>query len=152
MQHEIDHRRQCEQNAFGAGGSRVDPQLHRSGSVQETIARRDDTFEPTNTVKSRLRARVVDLEKDHLKQKQSKINTGWLKKAKKQLIKAWGNFMIDTNTPFRAVESPYPNPFMQTIREVGDGVRAPTTYDIAEIYLPETYNEMKEYIKTLAPI
>ncbi|KAK9757180.1 hypothetical protein RND81_01G146100 [Saponaria officinalis] len=83
MQHEIDHRRQYEQNAFGAGGSRVDPQLHRSGSVQETVMRRGGTFEPTNTAKSRLRARVVDLEKDHPKQKQSKIYTGWLKKANK---------------------------------------------------------------------
>ncbi|XP_074314312.1 uncharacterized protein LOC141649523 [Silene latifolia] len=60
--------------------------------------------------------------------------------------------MIDTNIPFRAIESPYANPLMQTIRDVGEGVQAPTAYDISEIYLPETYNEMKEFIKTLEPV
>ncbi|KAK9724045.1 hypothetical protein RND81_05G044300 [Saponaria officinalis] len=47
------------------------------------------------------------------------------------------HFMIDTNMSFRAMESPYANPLVEAIHEVGKAVRAPTAYDMAEVYLPE---------------
>lgn len=40
---------------------------------------------------------------------------------------------------------------MDTIREYPQ-VRAPSAYDIAEVYLPEECKEMKQYIKSLEPI
>ncbi|KAL2921061.1 Collagen type IV alpha-3-binding protein [Bienertia sinuspersici] len=60
-----------------------------------------------------------------------KLGTGWLKKAKKELTTAFGNWMIDTNQAFRSIESPYTNPLMETIREYPN-VRAPSAYNIAE--------------------
>lgn len=77
--------------------------------------------------------------------------TALFKKAKKAVLKAWENFVIDTNLPFRAVESSFTNPLMDTIREYLQ-VRAPSAYDIAEVYLPEECKEMKQYIKSLEPI
>ncbi|XP_074306703.1 uncharacterized protein LOC141641964 [Silene latifolia] len=118
MQHETDHHRQYEQNVGGAGGNRL-----------------------TRNCVDQAQSKKLGPEK------QSKISTTWLKKAKKQLIKAWGNFMIDTNIPFRAIESPYANSLMQTIRDVGKGVRDPTAYAISEIYLPKAYNERRNSLR-----
>ncbi|KAL2901681.1 Tryptophanase [Bienertia sinuspersici] len=58
--------------------------------------------------------------------------------------------MLDTNQPFRSIESPFTNPLMEVIRE-HPNVQAPSAHDIAERYLPEECNQMKEYIKSFEP-
>ncbi|CAO2841238.1 unnamed protein product [Amaranthus hypochondriacus] len=37
---------------------------------------------------------------------------------------------------------------METIREVGDRCRAPSAYELAEVFLPQECKEMQEYIKS----
>ncbi|XP_021775149.1 uncharacterized protein LOC110739004 [Chenopodium quinoa] len=150
MQHEFDYHRDVYSRGRGGyyndGGSSHPPQLNRSTSVQDRNLAIQQPSNPT----TRLRAREIEFEKDCSKKKQMRLGTGWLKKAKKELTKAFGNWMLDTNQSFRAIESPYTNPLMETIRECPN-VRAPTTYDITEVYLPEQCKEMKEYIKTFEP-
>ncbi|XP_056687918.1 uncharacterized protein [Spinacia oleracea] len=147
-QHQFDHTREAyEHNRSGfydRGGSSgyIPPQMTRSFSVG--VGRgRNTPFEPASSPLARLRAREIELEKDCTNQKQSKLSTSFLKKAKKSIIKAFGNFMIDANLPFRAIESPYTNPLMDTIRACPN-VRAPSAYDIAQVYLPDEVKEMKE--------
>ncbi|KAL2901679.1 Poly(A) RNA polymerase gld-4 [Bienertia sinuspersici] len=102
MQHEFDYY--CD--AYSRG---------RRGYYNEVHG----FLEPTSTSAARLRSREVEL------------GTGWLKKANKELNKAFGNWMLDTNQPFRSIEFPFTNPLMEFIRE-HPNVRAPSTYDIAE--------------------
>ncbi|KAL2924156.1 DNA polymerase II large subunit [Bienertia sinuspersici] len=131
MQHEFDYYRDAysrgRRGYYNEGGSSQPPppQLNRSASVHGFL-------QPTSTPAARLRAREVELEKDCQKKKQLKLGTGWLKKAKKELTKAFGNWMLDTNQPFRSIESPFTNPLMEVIRE-HPNVRAPSAYDIAEL-------------------
>ncbi|KAL2941217.1 Poly-beta-1 6-N-acetyl-D-glucosamine synthase [Bienertia sinuspersici] len=94
--------------------------MNKSASVREVGYGRGRNlpFQPTSTPASRLKAREIELEKD------------CQKKTNKQ--SPWGNFVIDTNLPFRAVESFFANPLMDTIREYPQ-VRAPSAYEIAEL-------------------
>uniref|UniRef100_A0A803MP65 DUF659 domain-containing protein n=1 Tax=Chenopodium quinoa TaxID=63459 RepID=A0A803MP65_CHEQI len=55
------------------------------------------------------------------------------------------------NIPIEAIESPYTNPLMDTIRECPD-VRAPSAYELAQVYLPEECKEMKNYIKSFESV
>ncbi|KAK9689613.1 hypothetical protein RND81_09G071200 [Saponaria officinalis] len=136
MQHKTDHYRESRPSTDGAGGSGIVPQMRRSGSCKETCIRGgvQRPFQPANTPTSRLGAVELDLEKDKRKNKQPKKSKKGAKEAEKSCM---GHFMIDTNMPFRAIESPYANPLMETILEV---------------YLSEEYKEMKNYIKSLVPI
>ena len=67
-----------------------------------------------------------------------------MKTAKKKLMKAFGSWVIDNNQPFTVVDSIYTNPLLDTIREVGRDVRAPSSYELAEIYLLEACQEIKQ--------
>ncbi|KAL2934403.1 DNA-directed RNA polymerase subunit L [Bienertia sinuspersici] len=89
---------------YDDGGSSSNPQMNKSASVREVgYGRgRNMPFQPTST-----------------------------QATKKAVLKAWGNYVIDTNLPFRAVESSFANPLMDTIREYPQ-VRAPSAYEIAE--------------------
>ncbi|KAL2931551.1 DNA polymerase I [Bienertia sinuspersici] len=146
MHHEFDYYR----GAYTRGGSshyderggNLPRSLNRSTSVHdvENIRSRNVAMQPTSTPAARLRAREVQLEKDCPKKKQMKLGTGWLKKAKKELTKAFGNWMLDTNQAFRAIESPYTNPLMDTIRE-HPNVRAPSAYDISEVDMIYLYKD-----------
>lgn len=140
FEHESEYRREIYRGQGGyydAGNSSYNPTPHltsmnRSSSVRDATHARQGRHEIMNPI-TRLRARETDLEKDCQKKKQSKISTSIVKKAKKGLLKAFGNWFIDTNTPFKAIESPYTNPLMEKIREVGDKCRAPSAYDLAEV-------------------
>jgi len=85
----------------------------------------------------------IGLEKDQTRTKQSKVNASWLKIAKKKLIKAFGSMVIDNNQPFIIVDSIYTNLLLDTIHDVGRDVRAPSSYDLIEIYLLGACEEIK---------
>lgn len=130
------YRGQGSYHNAGAGSYNPTPHvtlMNRSNSVRDSYARQG-RHSLTNPA-SRLRSREVELEKDCQKQKQPKLSTNLVKKAKKKLLKAFGNWFLDTNTAFKAIESSYTNPLMETIREVGDKCRAPSAYDLAEVIL-----------------
>ncbi|KAL2921284.1 Chromosome segregation in meiosis protein 3 [Bienertia sinuspersici] len=114
MQHEFDYYRDAysrgRRGYYNGGGSSQPPQLNRAASLHGFL-------QPTSTPTARLRARDVELEKDCQKKKQLKLGTDWLKKAKKELTKTFGNWMLDTNQPFRSIESLFTNPLMEVIRE-----------------------------------
>ncbi|KAJ8434642.1 LOW QUALITY PROTEIN: hypothetical protein Cgig2_032920 [Carnegiea gigantea] len=94
------------------------PQMRRSATVRETSSRgsRDMAYEQMSTPAVRFRAIEVELEKDRIRTKQSKVNSSWLKAAKNKLIKAFGSWVIDTNVPFTVVDYVYTNPLLETIR------------------------------------
>jgi len=108
------------------------------------------TYEQLSSPTDRLRAVEVELEKDRMRTKQSKITTSWFKKELKKMAKAWGSFVIDSNVPFTVVDSIYTNPLMETIREVGPHVRAPTFYELSNVFLPEAALEIKQWITEFA--
>jgi len=62
----------------------------------------------------------------------------------------FGSWVIDNNQQFTVVDSIYTNPLLDTIREVGWHVRAPSSYKLAEIYLPEAFQEIKQWISRFA--
>ncbi|KAJ8434363.1 LOW QUALITY PROTEIN: hypothetical protein Cgig2_031609 [Carnegiea gigantea] len=71
------------------------------------------------------------------------MNASQIKTIKK-LIKAFG--IIDNNQPFIVVRAIYTNPLIDTIREVSRDVRAPNSYELLGIYLPEACQEIKQCI------
>ncbi|KAJ8426569.1 hypothetical protein Cgig2_021333 [Carnegiea gigantea] len=85
-------------------------------------------YKQMSTPVAKRRAVEVKVEKDRTRTKQSKVNSSWLKAAKNKLIKAFGN----TNMPFTVVDSVYTNPLLETIREVGPNVRAPSSYELSD--------------------
>ena len=89
----------------------------------------------------------IELEKDQTRTEQAKVNASWIKTTKK-LIKAIGSWVIDNNQPFTVVDSItiYTNPLLDTIHEVGRDVRALSSYELDEIYLPEVYQDIKQWI------
>ncbi|KAJ8425763.1 hypothetical protein Cgig2_025360 [Carnegiea gigantea] len=115
----------------------VFPQMRRSATVRESSSRasRDMAYEQMSTPAARLRAVEVELEKDRTRTKQSKVNTSWLKATKNKMIKAFGSWVIDTNVPFTVIDSIYTNPLLETIREVGPDVRAPSSYELSDVFL-----------------
>ncbi|KAJ8421851.1 hypothetical protein Cgig2_014901 [Carnegiea gigantea] len=89
------------------------------------------------TPAARLRVVEIELEKDRTRIKQSKVNSSWLKAARNKMSKAFGSWVIDTNVLFTVVDSVYTNPLLETIREVGPYIRAPSSYALLDVYLPE---------------
>ncbi|KAJ8433586.1 hypothetical protein Cgig2_012599 [Carnegiea gigantea] len=148
QQHQLHH----DQQVFRASRGRF---YDEGGSSQATQApmRRSTTvrkggsgkgvmaFTPLSTPAERLKAVEIDLEKGRTRTKQSKVNTSWMKTAKKKLIKVFGSWVIDNNQPFTVVDSIYTNPLLDTIREVGRDVRALSSHELAEIYLTEAYQQ-----------
>ncbi|KAJ8431326.1 hypothetical protein Cgig2_013542 [Carnegiea gigantea] len=142
-QHRFEHEQRVYRASRGAhfdegGSSRPPsvPQMYRSATVRESSSRAsrdmDMAYEQMSTPAVRLRAVEVELEKDRTRTKQSKVNTNWLKAAKNKMIKAFGSWVIDTNVPFAVVDSIYTNPLLETIREVGPDVRAPSSYELSD--------------------
>ena len=159
-QHRFEHEQRVYRASRGAhfdegGSSRPPsvPQMRRSATVRESSSRasRDMAYEQMSTPSARLRAVEVELEKDRTRTKQSKVNTSWLKAAKNKMIKAFGSWVIDTNVPFAVVDSIYTNPLLETIREVGPDVRAPSSYELSDVFLPEAVKEIRQWISEFAP-
>ena len=48
--------------------------------------------------------------------------------------------------PFSITDSPWTRPLLRTAAEVGPNITLPTPYEIAEVFLPQEYKLMKEYI------
>ncbi|CAO2836261.1 unnamed protein product [Amaranthus hypochondriacus] len=146
MQQQFDYDRNLMRgrSSFHEGGSSRAPQFIRSSTVKEVG--KNCTFEPITTSTSRLRDVEIDLEKYSKAKKQQKVNTPWLKKQSKKLLRAFGNWLIDTN------HSVYTNPLMNVIREAPPQCKAPTSYELAEVYLPQECRLMKEYIALFANI
>jgi len=108
-------------------------------------------YEQISTPAARLRAIEVELEKDSTMTKQSEVNSSWLKAAKNKLIKAFGSWFIDTNVPFTMMDSVYTNPLLETIREVGPDVRAHSSYELSDVYLPEAAKEIRQWVSEFTP-
>ncbi|KAJ8424740.1 hypothetical protein Cgig2_027773 [Carnegiea gigantea] len=154
-QHRFEHEqrvyRACRGAHFDEGGSSRPPsvpQMRRSATIRESSSRasRDMVYEQMSTLAARLRAVEVELEKDRTRTKQSKVNTSWVKAAKNKMIKAFGSWVIDTNVPFTVVDSIYTNPLLETIREVGPDIRAPSSYELSDVFLPEGYFFNPQYM------
>lgn len=126
---------------YGTGHGRT----WEGGSGKGVIA-----FTPLSTPAERLKAVKIDFEKGRTRTKQAKVNASWMKAAKKKSIKAFGSWVIDNNQPFTVVDSIYTNPLLDTIREVGRDVRAPSAYELAKIYLPKACQEIKQWISRFA--
>ncbi|KMS64586.1 hypothetical protein BVRB_018770, partial [Beta vulgaris subsp. vulgaris] len=148
-----DMLRRRSSNYEGGSCSGV-PRMNRSFTVREGGQQRgrDRMYEPVSTPASRLRAVEIDLEKNEKVKRQRKINTSGLNRQKKKVLKAFGNWIIDNNQPFAAVNSAFTNPLMNVIRETSVDVRAPSAYELAEVYLPEECRLMNEYIGTFAKV
>ena len=55
------------------------------------------------------------------------------------------------NVPFAVVDSIYTNPLLETIREVGPDVRAPSSYELSNVFPPEAAKEIRQWISEFAP-
>ena len=143
QQQQFDHEQQAfraSRGAFYNEGGSSQAFMRRSATVREGGSKgKGPAFTPLSTPAERLKAVEVELEKDRSRTKQAKVNSSWLKTAKKKLLKAWGSWAIDNNQPFTVVDSIYTNPLTETIREVGGDVRVLSSYELVEIYLPEAW-------------
>ncbi|KAJ8420576.1 hypothetical protein Cgig2_019034 [Carnegiea gigantea] len=135
QQHQLHHDQQVFRASRGRfydeGGSTQATQarMRRSATVREGGSGKGVmAFTHLSTLAERLKVVKIDLEKGQTRTKQSKVNAGWMKAAKKKLIKAFGSWVIDNNQSFTVFDSIYTNPLLDTIREVGRDVRAPRYY------------------------
>ncbi|KAK4421880.1 hypothetical protein Salat_2138600 [Sesamum alatum] len=72
------------------------------------------------------------------------------KEGMKKVGKAVSKFFIFNALPFNAADSgPYMQSMIDTIAEVGPGVKGPSGYQIGNIYLNEEIEELEKYISTL---
>ncbi|KAL0373131.1 UNVERIFIED_CONTAM: hypothetical protein Scaly_0994700 [Sesamum calycinum] len=72
------------------------------------------------------------------------------KEGMKEVGKAVSKFFIFIALPFNAADSgPYMQSMIDTIAEVGPGVKGPSGYQIGGIYLNEEVEELEKYISTL---
>ncbi|KAK4431177.1 hypothetical protein Salat_0879800 [Sesamum alatum] len=72
------------------------------------------------------------------------------KEGMKKVGKAVSKFFIFNALPFNAADSgPYMQSMIDTIAEVGLGVKGPSGYQIGNIYLNEEIEELEKYIGTL---
>ncbi|KAJ8439046.1 LOW QUALITY PROTEIN: hypothetical protein Cgig2_014466 [Carnegiea gigantea] len=133
---------------YDEGDSSQAPTVWEGGSKGKRVM----TFTPLSTHAKRLKAVEIDLEKDRTRTKQSKVNASWMKTTKKKLIKAFRRWVVDNNQPFTVVDSTYTNPLLDTICEVGPDVRASTSYELTEIYLPEACAHNNGFGGDLTPL
>ncbi|OMO84059.1 tryptophan aminotransferase-related protein 4 [Corchorus capsularis] len=75
--------------------------------------------------------------------KQPKIASSFLKKAKAKLGKPFAKLVLYEALPARVVKSPFQQPTLQAATEVGRGVRGPSAYEITNVYLNQEYNEIR---------
>ncbi|OMO60165.1 hypothetical protein CCACVL1_24357 [Corchorus capsularis] len=78
--------------------------------------------------------------------KQPKIASSLLKKAKAKLGKAFAKLVLYEALPARVAESPFLQPTFQVAAEVGRGVRGPSAYEITNAYLNQEYNEIRAWV------
>ncbi|KAJ8435154.1 hypothetical protein Cgig2_018982 [Carnegiea gigantea] len=85
----------------------------------------------------RLRAIEMELEKDQIRTEQSKVNSSWLKATTNKMVKAFGSLVIAINKPLTVVDYAYTNPLFETMHEIGLDVRALSSYQLSDVYLPQ---------------
>ncbi|KAJ8441028.1 hypothetical protein Cgig2_027371 [Carnegiea gigantea] len=134
LHHDQEAFRESKGRFYDEGGSNQAP-MRRAATIREGGSRGKGVmvFTPLSTPTETLKAVEIDLEKDRTRTKQSKLD----ETVKKRSIKAFGSWVIDNNQPFTVVDSIYTNPLLNTIREIGRDVRAPSSYEFTEIYPPE---------------
>ncbi|KAJ8419836.1 hypothetical protein Cgig2_029902 [Carnegiea gigantea] len=95
------------------GGNRPPsvPQMRRSTSIFEKLVQEDQGIWHTNKF----------------------LNPA----ARLRAVEAFGSWIINTNMPFTMVDSIYTNPLLETIHEVGPNVRAPSSYQLSDVYLSD---------------
>ncbi|XVE57080.1 hypothetical protein DITRI_Ditri04bG0063300 [Diplodiscus trichospermus] len=67
-------------------------------------------------------------------------------------MKAFGNFVVHNRFHFAIIDSLWTMPLLRTAAKVGPNVPLPTPYEIAEVFLPNEYKLMKEYIASFNSI
>ena len=68
----------------------------------------------------------------------------------KKVGKAISKFFLFNAIPFKTTDSgPYYQSMIDTIAEVGPGIKGPTGYQIGNTYLEEEVQELEVYITTL---
>ena len=131
-----EERRRNSVSGVGPSMLGVKPGLKRNFSVKEGVEL------PTEGLDSFM-----------LKSKKSTQRTLkniWSKDALKKVGKAVSKFFIFNAIPFNAADSgPYYQSMIDTIAEVGPGVKGPTGYQIGNTYLDEEVEEVGQYIESL---
>ncbi|KAG5565098.1 hypothetical protein RHGRI_001104 [Rhododendron griersonianum] len=82
-------------------------------------------------------------------QKQSKMSSRFLEAAKQKLGRAVSQFVLYTRLPSNTVNSPWLEPMLDVAREVGKGTKLPSSYEVAEVYLPKEYEAIQKWIGSL---
>ncbi|OMO61529.1 putative Zinc finger, BED-type, partial [Corchorus olitorius] len=133
--------------SYEVGGSSSGPpraELRRSSSVHTTSVGSGRRWSNPNTAATRLANMDPIIEKSK-GDKQPKIGSSLLKKAKAKLGKAFAKLVLYEALPARVAESPFLQPTLQAVAEVGKGVRGPSAYEITNVYLNQEYNEIREW-------
>ena len=82
--------------------------------------------------------------------KQKSIKSMFSTEGAKKVGKAITKFFLFNGLPFNAANSgPYYQSMIDTIAEVGPGIKGPTRYQIGNAYLEEEVQELEVYINTL---
>ena len=82
--------------------------------------------------------------------KQKSIKSLFSAEGVKKVGKAISKFFLFNGIPFNATDSgPYYQSMIDTIVEVGPGIKGPTRYQIGNAYLEEEVQELEVYINTL---
>ncbi|GMP97521.1 hypothetical protein CsSME_00045743 [Camellia sinensis var. sinensis] len=100
----------------------------RSHSVREASTSRKwiDTSSPE--------VQLLDIDVDLHRtkgNKQSKLSSRFLKEAKKKIGRVVSQFVLFTPVPTNVVNSKWPEPMLDTAREVGKGTKLPTSYEVS---------------------
>ncbi|KAI8554796.1 hypothetical protein RHMOL_Rhmol05G0124900 [Rhododendron molle] len=82
-------------------------------------------------------------------QKQSKMSSRFLKAAKQKLGRAVSQFVLHARLPSSTINSPWLEPMLDVAREVGKGTKLPSSYEVAEVYLPKEYEAIQKWIGSL---
>ena len=120
--------------------------FHRSRSVNE-FAKSGRNWINYDAPEARLRSMDPDIQKSK-GSKQPRINTNNMKKLRVTLGRAVSKFMLYNRIAFNVVESPFTQPMLDVAAQVGPGVKGPSSYEVAEVYLPMEHKEMTEWIES----
>ncbi|XP_058209973.1 uncharacterized protein LOC131323277 isoform X1 [Rhododendron vialii] len=118
----------------------------RCSSVHETNTKKQ--WSSLTTPEARLAEIEVDLHRSKGK-KQSKLSSRFMKAAKQKLGRAVSQFVLYTWLPSNMVNSPWLEPMLDVAREVGKGTKLPSSYEVAEVYLPKEYEAIQKWIGSL---
>ncbi|KAI8547698.1 hypothetical protein RHMOL_Rhmol07G0216500 [Rhododendron molle] len=135
--------------AGGSGNHDIGPPpgfSRRCSSVRETNTKKQ--WSSLTTPEARLAEIEVDLHRSK-GQKQSKMSSQFLKAIKQKLgraARAVSQFVLYTWLPSNTVNSPWLEPMLDVAKEVGKGTKLPSSYEVAEVYLPKEYEAIQKWI------